>query len=84
MRYPSTYPSTDKASAPYPEKIGCCVGSYCRELADTPNLLAGLTKAAFKTQLATAKTRKSKVVGDDADIEVGRRTLQTLTWEQWA
>ena len=32
------------------EKNGCCVGSYRRELADTPNLLAALTKAAFKTQ----------------------------------
>ena len=37
------------------EKNGCCVGSYRRELADTPNLLAALTKAAIKTQLHDKK-----------------------------
>ena len=34
--------------------------------------------------LSTAKTRKGKVGGEDDDNEVGRRTFQTLTWEQWA
>eukprot|EP00804_Cyclotella_cryptica_P000282 CCRYP_010225-RA/>CCRYP_010225-RA protein AED:0.00 eAED:0.00 QI:242/-1/1/1/-1/1/1/160/609 len=33
--------------------------------------------------LSTAKTRKSKVTGDEEDAEVGRRTFQTLTWEMW-
>ena len=124
-----------------------CSNNCRQELANTPNLLAALTKAAFKTQfrdqqlsalhtlkhlsddpfnlvtmtntpgcsatllalandgnnvmaqylacdtlatlshwlltLSTAKTRKGKV-GEDDDNEVGRRTFQTLTWEQWA
>jgi hypothetical protein len=125
-----------------------CSNNCRQELANTPNLLAALTKAAFKTQyrdqqlsalhtlknlsddpfnlvtmtntpgctatllalandgnnvmaqylacdtlatlshwlltLSTAKTRKGKVVGEEEDGEVGRRTFQTLTWEQWA
>jgi hypothetical protein len=125
-----------------------CSNNCRQELANTPNLLAALTKAAFKTQyrdqqlsalhtlknlsddpfnlvtmtntpgctatllalandgnnvmaqylacdtlatlshwlltLSTAKTRKGKVVGEDDDGEVGRRTFQTLTWEPWA
>ena len=125
-----------------------CSNNCRQELANTPNLLGALTKAAFKTQhrdqqlsalhtlknlsddpfnlvtmtntpgctatllalandgnnamaqylacdtlatlshwlltLSSAKNRKGKIVGEDDDNEVGRRTFQTLTWEQWA
>jgi hypothetical protein len=125
-----------------------CSNNCRQELANTPNLLGALTKAAFKTQhrdqqlsalhtlknlsddpfnlvtmtntpgctatllalandgnnvmaqylacdtlatlshwlltLSSAKTRRGKVVGEDADNEVARRTFQTLTWDQWA
>jgi hypothetical protein len=124
-----------------------CSNNCRQELANTPNLLAALTKNAFKTQhrdqqlsaihtlknlsddpfnlvtmtntpgctatllalandgndamtqylacdtlatlshwlltLSRTKTRRSKVVGEEEDTEVGRRTFQTLTWEMW-